>query len=375
MNDNVEIGLGRSARRGYTLADIGIVPSRRTRDIDVVSLSWQIDAYRFELPLVGFPSDATMSPATIAEVGRIGGLGVLDAEGLWTRYDDPAPMLEQLAGLDPLEATGRLQEVYAEPVQEELISQRIKEIRDTGAVVAVRVSPQHTLRLAPSILSAGVDLLVIQGTLVSAEHVSGSPGHPPLNLKTFIADLDVPVIVGGCTNYQTALHLMRTGAAGVIVGVGADEWATTGEVLGIEVPMATAIVDASAARRDYLDETGGRYVHVIAAGGMETSGDIAKALACGADAVMLGEPLAMAAEAPAKGAWWHVAASHPKLPRGRFAGAGPEWPMGSMQQVLRGPSTTPEGFLNLFGGARRAIAKAGYSDIKEFQKVGLIVTR
>jgi IMP dehydrogenase len=327
------------------------------------------------LPLVGFPSDATMSPATIAEVSRIGGLGVLDAEGLWTRYDDPSALLEQLAGLDPVEATTHLQQVYAEAVREDLIAQRIKEIRDTGAVVAVRVSPQHTLRLAPSILSAGVDLLVIQGTIVSAEHVSGSPGHPPLNLKTFIADLDVPVIVGGCTNYQTALHLMRTGAAGVIVGVGADEWATTGEVLGIEVPMATAIVDAAAARRDYLDETGGRYVHVIAAGGIETSGAIAKALACGADSVMLGEPLAMSAEAPAKGAWWHVAASHPKLPRGRFAGAGPEWPLGSLQQVLRGPSTTPEGFLNLFGGARRAIAKAGYSDIKEFQKVGLIVRR
>jgi IMP dehydrogenase len=185
----------------------------------------------------------------------------------------------------------------------------------------------------------------------------------------------VPVIVGGCTNYQTALHLMRTGAAGVIVGIGADHWSTTSEVLGIEVPMATAIVDASAARRDYLDETGGRYVHVIAAGGIATSGDIAKALACGADAVMLGEPLAMAAEAPAKGAWWHVAASHPKLPRGRFAGAGPEWPLGSLQEVLRGPSTTPEGYLNLFGGARRAIAKAGYSDVKEFQKVGLIVNR
>lgn len=373
MNDNVEIGLGRSGRRGYSLDDIGIVPSRRTRDIDVVSLTWQIDAYRFELPLVGFPSDATMSPTTIAEVARIGGLGVLDAEGIWTRYDDPAPILEKLAGADPIEATTELQQVYAEPVREELITQRIKEIRDTGAVVAVRVSPQHTLRLAPAILAAGVDLLVIQGTIVSAEHVSGSPGNPPLNLKTFIADLDVPVIVGGCTNYQTALHLMRTGAAGVIVGVGADEWSTTGEVLGIEVPMATAIVDAAAARRDYLDETGGRYVHVIAAGGMETSGAIAKALACGADAVMLGEPLAVAAEAPAKGSWWHVAASHPKLPRGRFAGPGPEWPLGSLQQVLRGPSTTPDGYLNLFGGARRAIAKAGYSDIKEFQKVGLIV--
>jgi len=375
MNDAVEIGLGRSGRRGYHLSDIAIVPSRRTRDIDVVSLTWQIDAYRFDLPLVAFPSDATMSPTTIAEVSRIGGLGVLDAEGLWTRYDDPSPVLAELAGLDPDDATTTLQRIYAEPVRDELIATRVKEIRDTGAVVAVRVSPQHTLRLAPAILSAGVDLLVIQGTIVSAEHVSASATQPPLNLKTFIADLDVPVIVGGCTNYQTALHLMRTGAAGVLVGVAADEWSTTSEVLGIEVPMATAIVDAAAARRDYLDETGGRYVHVIAAGGVETSGDVAKALACGADAVMLGESLAMAAEAPASGAWWHVAASHPKLPRGRFADAGPEWPIGSMQEVLRGPSTSPEGYLNLFGGARRAIAKAGYSDIKEFQKVGLIVTR
>jgi len=166
---------------------------------------------------------------------------------------------------------------------------------------------------------------------------------------------------------------MRTGAAGVIVGTAADEWSTTGAVLGIDVPMATAIVDAAAARRDYLDETGGRYVHVIAAGGMETSGDIAKALACGADAVMVGQPLANAAEAPAKGAWWHVAASHPKLPRGRFAVPHAEWPIGAMQQVLRGPAEAPHGELNLFGGARRAIAKAGYSDVKEFQKVGLIV--
>jgi IMP dehydrogenase len=323
---------------------------------------------------MAFPSDATMSPATIAEVGRVGGLGVLDAEGLWTRYDDPAPVLETLAGVDWDAATRELQRIYAEPVREELIAQRIKEIRDTGAVVAVRVSPQHTLRWAPAILSAGVDLLVIQGTIVSAEHVGANPAQPPLNLKTFIADLDVPVVVGGCTNYQTALHLMRTGAAGVIVGVGSDHYSTTSEVLGIEVPMATAIVDAATARRDYLDETGGRYVHVIAVGDIETSGDIAKALACGADAVMLGRPLADAAEAPAKGGWWHVAASHPKLPRGRFAVPDDEWPIGSLQQVLRGPSTTPDGSLNLFGGTKRAIAKAGYSDVKEFQKVGLIVS-
>jgi IMP dehydrogenase len=374
VRDNVEIGLGRSARRGYHLSEIGIVPSRRTRDLDVVSLTWQIDAYRFDLPLMTTPSDATMSPATVAEVGRLGGLGVLDAEGLWTRYDDPTPILEELSQLSGDVATVELQRVYSEPVREELIALRIKALRDRGVVVAVRGSPQHTLRLAPAILSAGVDLLVIQGTIVSAEHVSGSPAHQPLNLKTFIADLDVPVVVGGCTNYQTALHLMRTGAAGIIIGVAADEWATTSAVLGIEVPMATAIVDAAAARRDYLDETGGRYVHVIAAGGVETSGDIAKALACGADAVMLGEPLAGAAEAPAKGAWWHAAASHPKLPRGRFADAGPDWPLGSLETVLGGPSTTPEGYLNLFGGAKRTIAKAGYSDVKEFQKVGLIVT-
>jgi IMP dehydrogenase len=374
MRDSVEIGLGRSARRGYRLSEVGIVPSRRTRDIDQVSLTWQIDAYRFDIPLMTTPSDATMSPATVAEVGRLGGLGVLDAEGLWTRYDDPADVLTELAGLHGDEATPVLQRVYAEPVREELVARRIKELRDTGTVVAVRVSPQHTLRLAPAILAAGVDLLVIQGTIVSAEHVSSSTAQPPLNLKTFIADLDVPVVVGGCTNYQTALHLMRTGAAGVIVGVAADEWSTTADVLGIEVPMATAIVDAAGARRDYLDETGGRYVHVIAAGDVETSGDVAKALACGADAVMLGEPLAAAAEAPAKGAWWHAAASHPKLPRGRFADAGPDWPIGSLEEVVNGPSGSPEGYLNLFGGLRRTIAKAGYSDLKEFQKVGLIVT-
>jgi IMP dehydrogenase len=373
MRDTVEIGLGRSARRGFALSDVAIVPSRRTRDADIVSLTWQIDAYRFDLPLVGFPSDATMSPETVGAVGAAGGLGVLDAEGLWTRYDDPLPLLDELAGLDPDTATAALQRIYSEPVRDELIAQRIKQIRDTGAVTAVRVSPQHTVRHAPTILSAGVDLLVIQGTIVSAEHVSASAAQPPLNLKTFIADLDVPVIVGGCTNYQTALHLMRTGAAGVIVGTAADEWSTTGAVLGIDVPMATAIVDAAGARRDYLDETGGRYVHVIAAGGMETSGDIAKALACGADAVMLGEPLSMAAEAPGRGSWWHVSASHPALPRGRFARSSERWPMGSLTDVLTGPSTTPEGYLNLFGGLRRSIGKAGYSDLKEFQRVELVV--
>ncbi|MFV2018703.1 GuaB3 family IMP dehydrogenase-related protein [Micromonospora sp. LOL_023] len=372
MRDVVEIGLGKTAQRGYHLDDIAIVPSRRTRDVDDVSTAWQLDAYQFKIPCVAHPSDATMSPATAAQLSGLGGLGVLNVEGLWTRYEDPSKMLGELASLDDdAPATKQLQEAYAEPIRPELIAERVRQMRAGGGTVAVRVSPQHTLALAPVILDAGVDILVIQGTLVSAEHVSTI--DEPLNLKEFIADLDLPVVVGGCTDYKTALHLMRTGAAGVIVGIGADEWSTTDAVLGIRVPMATAIADAAAARRDYLDETGGRYVHLIADGDLQTSGDIAKALGCGADAVMLGEPLSLCAEAPASGAWWHSVASHPKLPRGAFGVAGE--PLGDMEQLLFGPADSPDGQQNLFGGLRRAMAKCGYRDLKEFQRVGLVLDR
>jgi IMP dehydrogenase len=370
VRDVFEIGLGKSAQRGYHLSDVAIVPSRRTRDVDDVSTSWQLDAYQFDIPCVAHPSDATMSPTSAIALGRLGGLGVINAEGLWTRYEDPAKVLGELAELDEeAPATRRLQEAYAEPIKPELIGHRVRELRDGGVTVAVRVSPQHTLSLAPVILDAGVDILVIQGTIVSAEHVSTT--DEPLNLKEFIADLDLPVIVGGCTSYQTALHLMRTGAAGVIVGIGADDWATTDTVLGIRVPMATAIADAAAARRDYLDETGGRYVHLIADGDVQTSGDIARALGCGADAVMLGEPLSLAAGAPGGGAWWHSAASHPNLPRGAFGAA--HGSLGTLEEILYGPADQPDGTLNLFGGLRRAMAKCGYRDLKEFQKVGLVL--
>jgi IMP dehydrogenase len=372
MRDVVEIGLGKTAQRGYHLDDIAIVPSRRTRDVDDVSTAWQLDAYPFQIPCVAHPSDATMSPDTVIALGRLGGLGVLNVEGLWTRYDDPTKVLEELGQLDEdAPATHRLQEAYAEPLRPDLIGERVRQMREGGVTVAVRVSPQHTLALAPVILDAGVDILVIQGTLVSAEHVSTT--DEPLNLKEFIADLDLPVVVGGCTDYKTALHLMRTGAAGVIVGIGGDEWSTTDTVLGIRVPMATAIADAVAARRDYLDETGGRYVHLIADGDLRTSGDIAKALGCGADAVMIGEPLSLCQGAPAGGAWWHAAASHPKLPRGAFGVAGE--PLGSLEALLYGPSDLPDGQLNLFGALRRAMAKCGYRDLKEFQKVGLVLDR
>src|SRR5215218_7700349 len=371
VRETVEIGLNRFARRGYDLDEVSIVPSRRTRDVDDVSTHWQIDAFRFDIPLITSASDAVVSPATAVAVGQLGGLGVLNAEGLWTRYDDPEPVYRRIreaavAGAPPVSL---LQEVYAEPVKTDLVTARIKELTAGGGTAAVRISPQHTLQLAPTVLAAGVDLLVIQGTIVSAEHVTTA--GEALNLKEFIADLDVPVVVGGAADYQTALHLMRTGAAGVIVGVGADSWSTADAVMGIRVPLASGIADAAAARRDYLDETGGRYVHVIANGRIENSGAIARALACGADAVQLGEPLRSAAEAPGGGVWWDSVAAHPRLPRGGTSAPIP--PAGSLRDVLLGEARAADGRTNLFGALRRTMAKTGYRDLKEFQRVDLVI--
>ncbi|MBB5924119.1 IMP dehydrogenase [Actinoalloteichus hoggarensis] len=376
MRDQVEIGRGRTAMRAYDLDDVEIVPSRRTRSSKDVSLSWQIDAYRFGIPLVTHPTDAIVSPATAVRVGELGGLAVLNAEGLWARHSDVEDVMFRLVTAaedddDPAAAVRLLQELHAAPIRLDLLSQSIKEIRESGSHVAVRVSPQHAEELTPDLLAAGVEILVLQGTIISAEHVARD--GEPLNLKRFIAELDVPVIAGGVGDYRTAMHLMRTGAAGVIVGFGHATSTTTTEVLGIGVPMATAIADAASARRDYLDETGGRYVHVLADGGISTSGDIAKAIACGADAVMLGEPLALASEAPAQGYYWTSAAAHPSLPRSEI------FPVPStdydLETLLFGPSSDPLGTVNLFGALRRAMAKTGYSDLKEFQKVGLTVRR
>ncbi len=375
MPDTVEIGLGRTARRGYHLAEVALVPTRRTRASAQVSTAWQIDAHSFGLPFMAAPSDAIVSPRSAPIIDRLGGLAVLDGEGLWTRYTDPTGHLAALADSDDPD----LQSIYSRPVSPELLRQRIGELRSSGARVAVRLSPQHTGELAPHVLAAGVDMLVIQGTVISAEHVIGTVGsegsNAALNLKTFIAELDVPVIVGGCANYQTALHLMRTGAAGVIVGYGAHLGSTTSSVLGIEVPMATAIVDAAAARRDYLDETGGRYVHLISYGDTHTGGDIAKALACGADAVMLGSPLAASSDSPGQGLYWDATAAHPRVPRSAiidFREPGEKLP--ALEEIINGPTSDPSGEHNLFGAVRRAMAKCGYSSVKEFQKAELVLT-
>ncbi|MER3395445.1 MAG: GuaB3 family IMP dehydrogenase-related protein [Acidimicrobiia bacterium] len=363
----IEVGIGKSARRAYGLDEIAIVPSRRTRDPDDVSIVWEIDAFRFELPLIAAAMDGVVSPTTAVEIGRLGGLACLNLEGLWTRYEDPEPYLDEIASLPAEQATRRMQEIYQEPVKEELIYKRIQEIKGAGVVACGSLTPQRVRQFLDAVLQAELDILVIQGTVVSAEHVSTKT--EPLNLKRLIRELDLPVIVGGCASYTTALHLMRTGAVGVLVGVGPGHACTTRGVLGVGVPQATAIADAAGARMRHLDETG-RYVHVIADGGMRTGGDIAKAIACGADAVMLGSPLAAAQEAPGRGFHWGMATFHPTLPRGTRIRVGQRAPL---QEILIGPAHENDGTLNLFGALRMSMATCGYQNIKEFQKAEIMV--
>jgi IMP dehydrogenase len=364
---DVEIGRGKSGRRAYGFDDIAIVPSRRTRDPEDVDISWEIDAYQFELPLMASAMDGVVSPTTAIEIGQLGGVGVLNLEGLWTRYEDPEPLFDEIAHLEPDKATARMQQIYMEPIKPELIGRRIGEIKDAGVVSCASLTPQRTAKFASQLLEAELDLFVIQGTVVSAEHVSKTT--EPLNLKRFIREFDIPVIVGGCASFQAALHLMRTGAVGILVGVGPGHACTTRGVLGIGVPQATAIADARSARAQHLDETG-VYVHVIADGGMATGGDIAKAIVCGADAVMIGSPLAAAIEAPGKGHHWGMATFHPTLPRGARVKTTTR---GTLREILVGPAHENDGRMNLFGALRTSMATCGYETVKEFQKAEVMV--
>jgi IMP dehydrogenase len=363
----IEIGTGKTARRGYGFDEVAIVPSRRTRDPDDVDISWEMDAWRFDLPLMASAMDAIVSPATAVQIGNLGGLAVLNLEGLQTRYEDPEPIFDEIANLSDEKATRRMQELYKEPIKEELVGKRIREIKEGGVIAAASLTPQRVRAYSQLVLEAELDILVVQGTVVSAEHVSTR--SEPLNLKEFIARYDIPVVVGGCASFSTALHLMRTGAVGVLVGVGPGAACTTRGVLGVGVPQATAIADAAAARMQHLHETG-RYVHVIADGGMRRGGDIAKAIACGADAVMTASPLARAYEAPGRGYHWGMATMHPDLPRGTRVQTKQ---IGSLEEILVGPAHENDGSLNLFGALRTSMATCGYGTIKEFQKAELMV--
>jgi IMP dehydrogenase len=363
----VEIGRGKKGRRAYGFDDIAIVPSRRTRDPDDIDITWTLGPYRFELPLLAAAMDGVVSPATAGAVGKLGGLAVMNLEGILTRYEDANAELERIAGLPPEVATAEMQRIYAAPIVPELIGERIREVKDQGVVCAASLTPQRVLDHYEAALEAGLDILVIQGTVISAEHVSTV--SEPLNLKEFIKEVPVPVIVGGCASYSTGLHLMRTGAVAVLVGVGPGAACTTRGVLGIGVPQATAISDVQAARSQHMLETGD-YVKVIADGGMRNGGDIAKAFACGADAVMVGSPLARAHEAPGRGYHWGMATFHPSLPRGARVKTAQN---GTLEQILLGPAHENDGSFNLMGSLRTSMATCGYEDIPSFHRAEVMV--
>ncbi len=363
----IEIGLGKSGRRAYGLDDISVVPSRRTRDADDIDIGLELDDFHFELPFLASAMDAVVDVSMAITIGKLGGLAVLNLEGLQTRYEDPKPVYEEIAGFGKEDATRGLQRLYQEPIKEELITRRIKEIKEGGVIAAASLTPQRVEQYYQGALEAGLDIMVIQGTVISAEHVSTRT--EPLNLKKFIAELPIPTIVGGCASYATALHLMRTGAVGVLIGIGPGAACTTRGVLGIGVPQATALADASAARVRHLTETG-VYCNVIADGGMRTGGDIAKAIACGADAVMLGSPVAAAKEGPGLGYHWGMATFHPELPRGTRVKTERRW---SIEEILVGPAHENDGTVNLFGALRMSMATCGYENIKAFQRAEVMI--
>lgn len=363
----VEIGRGKKARRAYGFDDIAIVPSRRTRDPDEVDITWTLGPYRFELPLLASAMDGVVSPETAGIIGNLGGLAVLNLEGIWCRYEDADERLHEISEAPVEKATRMMQEIYAEPVKPELIGKRVEEIKAMGAVACGSLTPQKVTAWHQEALDAGLDILVIQGTVISAEHVSIK--SEPLNLKEFIGGLSIPCVVGGCASYNTGLHLMRTGAVGVLVGVGPGAACTTRGVLGIGVPQATAIADVAAARSQHMMETG-QYCNVIADGGMRNGGDISKAIACGADAVMIGSPLARGKEAPGRGFHWGMATFHPSLPRGTRVATHQD---GTLEEILLGPARENDGTFNLMGALRTSMATCGYEDIPAFHRAEVMV--
>jgi IMP dehydrogenase len=363
----VEIGKGKIGRRAYGFDEISIVPSRRTRDPEDIDISASISNFNLKIPILASAMDGVVDVKFAVEMDRIGGLAVLNLEGIQSRYENADEMLEKISKFNDKEATKKMQEIYREPVKEKLIAKRVKQMKVKGAIACGSLTPQKVEKYYQIALDAGLDILVIQGTVISAEHVSVT--KEPLDLKQFIPKCPVPVIVGGCSSFSTALHLMRTGAVGVLVGVGPGAACTTRQVLGIGVPQATAIADAAAARARHLDETG-QYVLVVADGGMRTGGDIAKAIACGADLIMIGSPLSRAKEAPGRGYHWGMATFHPDLPRGARIKTDV---VASLEEILIGPAFENDGTLNLCGALRTSMATCGYKNIKDFQKAEVMV--
>ena len=353
--------------RSYGFDEVAIVPGQVTINPELTSTKMNIGNLEFEIPVMASAMDGAVSPQFAGLMHEMGGLGVMNAEGLYTRYEDPYSVLEDIISTPQEEVTEYLQKVYSVPIRDDLLGKRVQEIKQTGATCAVSFTPQNTKRMSPAAVEAGADMIVVQSTVTTARHMSNS--YRGLIFSELISSLNVPVIVGNCVTYEVALELMETGIDGVLVGVGPGAACTTREVVGVGVPQVTATLQCAAAREDYFRKTG-RYVSVITDGGIRTGGDICKSMVSGADAVMLGTPFAQAAEAPGRGFNWGMANPHPELPRGTRISVGTK---GSLKQILYGPTAKTDGTQNFVGALRVAMGMCGAYTIRDLHKAEMVI--
>ena len=364
----IQLGQSKVVRRAYGIDEIALVPSGRTVDPTITDTRWSLGGIEREVPIIASAMDGVVDVSMAVALSKLGAFGVLNLEGIQTRYEDPGPLLKQIATVERDEFVPLMQEIYAQPVQEELIWRRIREIKASNGVAAVSCTPVAAIQFSSTIIESGADLFFVQATVVSTEHV-GSQGSESLNLQALCKDINLPIIVGNCVTYNVAIQLMRAGAAGIMVGIGPGAACTSRGVLGIGVPQATAVADCAAARDDFERESG-RYVPVIADGGIITGGDICKCIGCGADAVMIGSPIARSKEAPGRGFHWGMATPSPALPRGTRIRVGST---GSLEQILRGPATLDDGTHNLLGALKTSMGTLGARTIKEMQQAEVVI--
>ncbi|MBN3870908.1 MULTISPECIES: GuaB3 family IMP dehydrogenase-related protein [unclassified Nostoc] len=364
----IQLGRGKTARRAYGIDEIALVPGNRTLDPSLAETKWRIGNIEREIPIIASAMDGVVDVRMAVRLSQLGALGVLNLEGIQTRYADPEPILDRIASVGKDEFVALMQEVYAEPIKPELIELRIQEIKQQGGIAAVSTTPAGASKYGEAVAKAGADLFFVQATVVSTAHLSPE-SLVPLDLAEFCRSMPIPVVLGNCVTYEVTLNLLKAGAAGVLVGIGPGAACTSRGVLGVGVPQATAIADCAAARDDYYKETG-NYIPIIADGGLITGGDICKCIACGADGVMIGSPFARAAEAPGRGYHWGMATPSPVLPRGtriRVATTG------SLEQILIGPAGLDDGTHNLLGALKTSMGTLGAKNIKEMQQVEVVI--
>ena len=365
---NIKIGLNKSVRRAYGIDEIALVPGERTLDYDLTNASWVIGGIEREVPIIASAMDSVVDVKTAIALSKMGSIGVLNMEGIQTRYEDSEIVLNQISSVGKSEFVPLMQKIYSEPVKKELIKKRISEIKAKGGIAALSGTPQAAIKFKESLQDSDLDLFFLQGTVVSTKHV-GTNGQETLNIKHLCESLEVPIIAGNCVTYEVAKLLMDAGVAGLMVGIGPGAACTSRGVLGIGVPQATAISDCSSARDDYLEETG-KYVPIIGDGGIVTGGDICKCIACGADAVMIGSPIARASTAPGKGFHWGMATPSQILPRGTRIEVGST---GSLERIIKGPALLDDGTHNLLGAIRTSMSTLGAKNIKEMQNVEIVI--